>query len=104
MNRKPPSNPKEITDLIIRRKWWIIVPVIVIPVLTFLVSLRLPRLYQSQTVVLVEPQKVSSAYVQATVTTDATDRLQTISEEVMSRTRLQRIVRELGLYKDLAGK
>lgn len=104
MTRKPPSNPKECADLLLRRKWWIIIPVLVVPFLTFLVSLRLPKLYQSQTVILVEPQKVSSAYVQATVTTETTDRLQTISEEVMSRTRLQRIVRELGLYKDLAGK
>jgi polysaccharide chain length determinant protein (PEP-CTERM system associated) len=104
MTRKPPSNPKECVDLLLRRKWWIIAPLLVIPVLTFLVSLRLPKMYQSQTVILVEPQKVSSAYVQATVTTDATDRLQTISEEVMSRTRLQHIVRELGLYKALSGK
>lgn len=104
MNRKPPSTPHELIDLMRRRKWWIIIPLLVIPALVLAVSLRLPKRYRSETVILVDPQKIPVEYVRPTVTGDVADRLQTISEEVMSRTRLQRIADELSLYHDLRGK
>lgn len=104
MNRKPPASPHEITDLLLRRKWWILLPLLIIPVVVAAVSLRLPKRYHSETVILVDPQKIPTEYVKATVTSDVADRLQTISEEVMSRTRLQRIADEVGLYNEIRGK
>jgi succinoglycan biosynthesis transport protein ExoP len=104
MNRKPPSSPRDLIDLVLRRKWWILVPLTVIPVLVLGVSLRMPKRYHSETVILVDPQKIPTEYVKATVTGDVADRLQNISEEVMSRTRLQRIADELGLYNEMRGK
>jgi uncharacterized protein involved in exopolysaccharide biosynthesis len=63
------------------------------------VVLELPKTYRSETTILVEPQKVPSEYVKATVTIDVNDRLQTISQEVLSRTRLQKIIDQFGLYR-----
>ena len=54
--------------------------------------------------ILVIPQKIPDEYVHATVTEDVADRLQTITEEVMSRTRLQKIIDDLHLYPKLQGK
>jgi succinoglycan biosynthesis transport protein ExoP len=48
----------------------------------------------------VNPQKVPEKYVQSTVSTDITDRLQNISQEILSRTRLQKIIDQFGLYRD----
>jgi polysaccharide biosynthesis transport protein len=104
MTRKPPANIREYGDMIRRRKWWIIIPVIGIPLIVLAASLMLPKKYRSETMILVVPQKVPDEYVHATVTTDVTDRLQTISEEVMSRTRLQKIIDDLHLYPNLQGK
>jgi uncharacterized protein involved in exopolysaccharide biosynthesis len=104
MLRKPPASIEEYKKLLHRRKWWIIVPVAVLPVITFVISIYVPKQYRSETLILVEPQKVPTEYVRATVTSDATDRLQTISEEILSRTRLQRIVTQLNLYQDGQGK
>ena len=104
MNRKPPASPHEIVELVLRRKWWILTPILVIPIIVLAYSLTMPKLYHSETVILVDPQKIPTDYVKATVTGDVADRLQTITEEVMSRTRLQHIVDEFGLYRDKRAK
>jgi succinoglycan biosynthesis transport protein ExoP len=104
MTRKIPASLREYRDMFFRRKWWILVPVIAIPIVVLAASLMLPKHYRSETLILVEPQKVPEEYVHATVTTDVTDRLQTISEEVMSRTRLQTIIDDLHLYPKLQGR
>lgn len=104
MTRKLPSTPKDYLDMLGRRKWWLIYSIAGISVLVFVISLLLPKEYRSETLILVEPQKIPEEYVRATVTTDATDRLQTISEEMMSRTRLANIIEKLDLYPKLRQK
>lgn len=98
MTRKPPSNVQEIIDLAVRRKWWIIACVLIGPPLVFVVGWYLPKQYRSETMIMVDQQRVPAEYVKATVTGDVTDRLQTISEEVMSRTRLLTIANKDNLY------
>ena len=77
-----------------------LVPTMVVSITVFLVSSRLPKLYKSETLVLVDPQKVPTDYVRPTISGDVSDRLQTISQEILSRTRLQKIIDQFGLYKD----
>src|SRR5580698_1948940 len=101
MTRKLPSTAKDYLDMLSRRKWWLIYSIVGISALVFGISLTLPKEYKSETLILVEPQKIPVEYVRATVTTDATDRLQTISEEMMSRTRLSNIITKFDLYPKL---
>src|SRR5436190_967390 len=100
MQKRPPSDMSDYLDIFSRRKWWIILPALIIATSVSLVSIKLPKYYRSQTLILVDPQKVPDAYVKGTVNSDVTDRLQTISQEVLSRTRLQKIIDQFGLYKD----
>ena len=65
---------------------------------TALVARKLPDLYQSQAVILVVPQQIPDRYVRSTVTTPMDERLQAISQQILSRTRLERIIEEFGLY------
>jgi len=51
-------------------------------------------------VILVVPQRVSESYVRATVTTNIQDRLQSLSQQIMSRTRLENIIQDFNLYAD----
>ena len=51
-----------------RRMWWIIIPALLGPLMAVGVSLKLPNRYVSQTVVLVEHQKVPDSYVTPVVT------------------------------------
>ena len=104
MIRKLPATPSEYIAVLRRRKWWAIVPMVVIPLTAFIIGMALPRQYRSETSIMVEPQKIPTEYVRTTVSGDVTDRMQTLSEEVMSRTRLQQIIDDQHLYPSLQGK
>ena len=81
-----------------RRKWWIIIPTLVMPVVTFGISLLLPNIFTSQTLVLVEQQKVPEAYVKSVVTEELNQRLTTMQEQILSRSRLQPLIERYNLF------
>lgn len=81
-----------------KRKWLILLPTVLIASATFTVAQMLPNRYRSQTTILVIPQRVPEKFVASTVTADVGERLQTISQQILSRTRLERIVEEFNLY------
>ena len=90
----------EYISIVRRRKWWIIIPALVFPILAVGVSLKLPNRYVSQTLVLVEHQKVPDSYVTPVVTELINARLATMQEQILSRTRLQPIIDRFGLYRE----
>jgi polysaccharide chain length determinant protein (PEP-CTERM system associated) len=87
--------------LLRRRKW------IGLSVFTILVSVSsslimfLPDMYSSQALVLVEGQQIPQEYVRATVTQVVERRLQAISQELLSRSQLEKLAEQFGLYKQL---
>ena len=83
-----------------RRRWVILIPALIAPVAAYLVSLTLPNRYTSQTLVLVEQQKVPDSVVKSVVTEDLAQRLASMEEQILSRTRLQPIIEKFGLYKE----
>ena len=84
-----------------RRKWLAIL-VFIFP-MSAAVSLLvfLPNIYQSTATVLVDRQQVPEAFVQPTVTSALETRLHTISQEILSRSRLEALITRFGLYADL---
>ena len=99
MKKRPTTELSDYWAIFLRRRWWIIIPALVIAGGAMAVVSKLPKAYLSQTTILVEPQKVPSDFVKPTVTTDVNNRLQIISQEILSRTHLQRIIEEFGLYR-----
>jgi len=89
----------EYIEILRRRMWFIIIPFVVIFLGASLYALFAPREYKASTLVLVSPQRVPEAYVQATVTSKVEERLQSIAQEVMSRTRLEQVISEFRLYE-----
>ncbi|MGB9103124.1 MAG: Wzz/FepE/Etk N-terminal domain-containing protein [Terriglobales bacterium] len=87
-----------------RRVWWLVLPAVIVPVLTFLVSLKIPNRYTSETTVLVDQQKVPDNFVKPVVTEDLNGRLATMQEQILSRTRLQPMIERFGLFKADQGK
>ena len=90
-------------DMAIRRKWWIIIPFLIVVLGGMFYALKAPRIYQAETLILVEPPKVPSEYVRPIVSGNVEDRLQTITQQVTSRTNLEKIIRQFNLY-DIPGK
>jgi len=81
-----------------RRRWVILIPTLLGPLLAFAISLGIPNRYISKTLVLVEHQKVPESYVKSVVTDELNTRLSTMQEQILSRTRLQPIIEKFGLY------
>ncbi|HET8667207.1 MAG TPA: Wzz/FepE/Etk N-terminal domain-containing protein [Terriglobales bacterium] len=92
--------PEDYLAIARRRKWWIIAPAIVVPLIAFGVSLFLPERWTSQTMVLVEQQKVPDNYVKPILSEDLNERLATMKEQILSRTRLQPIIERFELYPE----
>jgi polysaccharide chain length determinant protein (PEP-CTERM system associated) len=81
-----------------RRKWLILVPALLVAAAGSAFVAQMPNTYRSETLILVVPQRVPESYVRSTVTARIGDRLQTISQQIMSRTRLEQIVQDFNLY------
>ena len=86
-------------EIIRRRFKYIVIPFIAVLIGTFIFLIVAPRQYKATTLVLVTPQRVPEAFIPTTVTSRIDERLQSISQEVMSRTRLEQIISELKLYQ-----
>jgi polysaccharide chain length determinant protein (PEP-CTERM system associated) len=84
---------------ILKRRWWIIaIPAIIFPIVGFGITFLVQPQYVSQTLVLVEQQKVPESYVKAVVTEDLNGRLATMKEQILSRSRLQPIIERFNLF------
>ncbi len=82
------------------RKWWILAPTVLIAVVTSVMShYFLPTRYRSETTLQLVSARVPAEYVRPTVTGTAGKRLENIRQTVLAPGRLERIIRDLGLYK-----
>src|SRR5271170_5054979 len=83
----------------LRRRWVLIVVLALVGgPLAYAVSRFLPTKYKSQTLVLVEPPAVSAKIVEPVDTTSISERLASMKQQILSRTRLEPIIRQFGLY------
>src|SRR6185312_9468583 len=92
--------PEDYVAILKRRFWWILVPLILAPIAAYLYSLTVPNVYTSKTVVLVEAQKVPGDFVRPVITQGIAERLRTMQEQILSRTRLQPIIEQFELFKE----
>ncbi len=84
--------------ILCRRRWWLLLGVFVTWAIASITAWILAAEYRSETLILVEQQKVPEHYVISNVTTDLQDRLQSMTQQILSRTRLQRIIEGFHLY------
>ena len=92
-------NINDYKEIFLRRKLYFVIPFVLIFTAAILWAALAPRKYQASTLVLVTPQRVPADLVRSTVTAGIIERLNSISQEIMSRTRLEQIIDELKLYQ-----
>src|SRR5215471_12238534 len=102
-SEKPLGQVLNYWHLIWNFKWWILFSTVMLTLGSIVVIALLPDYYQATTTILVDPQKVSERYVSSTVISNPTERLNTLSFEVLSATRLRAIIDEFQLYPELRG-
>jgi polysaccharide chain length determinant protein (PEP-CTERM system associated) len=84
---------------ILKRRWWMVaIPTVVLPMVAFAITFFVQPQYLSQTLVLVEQQKVPEDYVKPVVSEDLTGRLASMREQILSRARLMPIIERFNLY------
>ncbi len=96
-------NPTDITqyiDMALRRKWWIIIAFLLTLLAGLAYALNAPKVYEAQTLIVVQSQKVPQDFVRTIVSSDVEDRLRTITQEVTSRTNIERIINEFQLFSN----
>jgi len=82
-----------------RRLKVILVPLLVAPLAGFLISYVFPPKYTSQSMILVEGQKVPINYVAPVITADFTERISSLQQRMLSGSRLRPVIQSLGLVK-----
>jgi polysaccharide chain length determinant protein (PEP-CTERM system associated) len=92
--------PEDLLAILWKRKWLVVIPAILCSAGAFAYSWRLPNRYRSETTIYVQPPRVRPDLVRTTVTVKPEDRIQTITQQIMSRTRLEAIIVDFNLYPD----
>ncbi len=90
----------EIRALVARRRWLFLIPFLTIALGSAAFAWWLPDVYRAETVILVDPAKIPERYIAPISTVEVKDRLTTLSAQVMSRTRLEQVIKTLGLWRD----
>ena len=98
IEESPSLDITQVTQFLGRRRWWILLTACATTLATIGVVELLPNRYTSEATVLVIQQQVPERYVVPTTTTDVSQALQGMTQEVLSRARLLSIIDSVGLY------
>jgi polysaccharide chain length determinant protein (PEP-CTERM system associated) len=92
--------PRELIEIITKRRWYLIVSFCISMIVGICLAFTLPKIYKAEALILIQPQKLPDNYVRSVVTTDTDSRVNTISQQILSRTNLEKIIENFGLYTD----
>ena len=96
----PGFSPLSILRTIWKRKIRIIVAWVFFAAIAIGVVRMLPAVYQADTVVLVDSQKIPEKFVSATVGDDLEERIASIRQMLLSGSELKKVIEEFGLYRE----
>lgn len=86
--------------LVSRRRWFIIVPFCLAMIVGMVLAVKLPKIYEANTLILVQPQRVPEKVVTPVVDSDIESRISTLSQQIMSRSNLERVMEQYKLFSD----
>ena len=93
-------NAEDYLTILKRRGWIVLIPLILLPILSTAYSYTIAPQYLSQTLVLVESQKVPDNLVKPVISSDLDSRLASMKEQILSRSSLQPIIERYNLYPE----
>ena len=86
-----------------RRKKQVLTTVVILFLISVVVAAMLPSVYRSTATILIEQQEMPPDLVRSTISSYADQRIQVISQQVMTRVNLMRIVEKYNLYPSHRG-
>ncbi len=97
---RPELSPRSVIRMLWKHKALIAIVWVLLSAVSIVGIYRLPAIYRAETLILVDSQKIPDRYVTSTVNNDVQDRLATISQQILSSTRLQKIIETYDLYRE----
>jgi polysaccharide chain length determinant protein (PEP-CTERM system associated) len=94
MNKQLFTGPRDYLALIVRRKWWIIIPFLAFSCLVCLFAFVLPSMYVSETLILIQKREVPEEFVKDLIRGTTDERLSAIQQTILSRTILSQILKQ----------
>jgi len=91
-------NWRDYWTIAVRRRWELLGPLFALGLLGCVAALVWPVRYRSEALIMVEQQKVPEQYVTPNIVADIQDRLQSMTEQILSRTRLGELIEQFNLY------
>lgn len=91
---------KDYLKIVKKRRRFLIIPLAVILLISIILAVALPSVFRSSATILIEEQEIPSELVKSTVTTFADQRIQIISQRIMSRSNLVDVIKKYDLYAD----
>jgi polysaccharide chain length determinant protein (PEP-CTERM system associated) len=89
---------RDILDAMIKKWYWITMPLLFFTFAGLWFYVILPRTFEATTLILVQSQEIPSSYVQPSVGTAIEEQVMTLSQEVLSRSNLESIIKEMNLF------
>jgi polysaccharide chain length determinant protein (PEP-CTERM system associated) len=90
--------PEGVVRVLLRHKWMVILPFVAGLATSVFVASRISERYRSETLIMVMPQRISTEILPQMVNDQIEQRLPSISDQILSRSRLERIISEFDLY------
>lgn len=91
--------PGEFLAMFTRQKWLILLPTLAVGVAVAYVVTKLPDMYESKTSLTLKPPQISEKVVQSLTEDDLSQRLQTMNQEILSRSTLEPMVSKYKLFE-----
>jgi len=92
---------KHSLDVIRRRKYYFIIPAVIVIFISIAVSVILPSIYRATATIIIEEQEILGNIISTTVPGYLEERLQAVTERVLSDDNLLDVVERFALYTDL---
>ena len=91
---------EDYADILRRRIWLILFSASILLAVGIGLSYVVPPKYVSQTLILIEQQKIPEDYVKPVVEQDLNSRLASMKEQILSRSRIEPIINQFNLFAD----
>lgn len=95
---------EEYLQILWRRLWLLVLPGVLVCAGAYFYSQTIPDRFTSQTLVLVEGQKVPDDFVRSVVREEINQRLGTMREQILSRSRLEPLISRFNLFPNEVGR
>lgn len=89
----------EFYQMLKRRKWLIVLPMLTMTAAIGYVVYKLPSIYESTSLLTLKPPTISSTYAPTLSDEDLSQRLQTINQEVLSRSSIEPMIVKYNLFE-----